>query len=405
MLKGKKIVIGITGSIAAYKIPFLVRLLIREDADVQVIMTQTATDFVTPLTLSTLSRRPVIVSPFNPETGEWSNHVELGRWADLMVFAPASANTLGKMANGIADNFLVTAYLSAKCPVFIAPAMDLDMFNHPATQKNINILRTFGNLIIEPQVGELASGLSGPGRMEEPEKIVEILRTHFSSQTAPVKKKVLVTAGPTYEKIDPVRFIGNFSSGKMGFSLATEAASRHCSVTLVTGPTGLICQHPAIHRIDILSANEMHDACMKESADADIIIMAAAVADYTVTGISDTKLKKTGKPLNLELTPTKDILMELGRRKRKDQILVGFALETDHELEHARKKLNTKNLDYIVLNSLQDKGAGFGTATNKITIIDKQGTVMKGELKAKQDVASDILDVVLTMQKTYKSEA
>ncbi|MEI6173414.1 MAG: bifunctional phosphopantothenoylcysteine decarboxylase/phosphopantothenate--cysteine ligase CoaBC [Bacteroidota bacterium] len=394
MLKGKKIVVGITGSIAAYKIPFLVRLLVRQGAEVRVIMTPAAVDFVTPLTLSTLSMHSVIVDPFKTISGEWNNHVELGQWADVMVFAPVTANTLGKMANGIADNFVVTAYLSAKCPVFIAPAMDLDMYGHPSTQNNINTLRSFGNIIIEPQVGELASGLSGPGRLEEPENILNILEHFFSSRQVLNKKKILITAGPTHEKIDPVRFLGNNSTGKMGFALAEEAANRGAEVTLISGPTLLNSSNKGIRRVDVESAEEMYDACMTEAPGADIIIMAAAVADYTVREKSIVKIKKSTAPTTLELFPTRDILKSIGEQKRKNQILIGFALETDNEVENARKKLKQKKLDFIILNSLREKGAGFGLGTNKITIIDKAGNIRQGSVKTKQEIASDILDVI-----------
>jgi len=394
MLKGKKIVVGITGSIAAYKIPFLVRLLVRQGAEVRVIMTPAAVDFVTPLTLSTLSMHSVIVDPFKTISGEWNNHVELGQWADAMVFAPVTANTLGKMANGIADNFVVTAYLSAKCPVFIAPAMDLDMYGHPSTQNNIHTLRSFGNIIIEPQIGELASGLSGPGRLEEPENILTILEHFFSSRQVLNKKKILITAGPTHEKIDPVRFLGNNSTGKMGFALADEAANRGAQVTLISGPTQLHSGNKSIRRVDVESAEEMYDACMTEAPDADIIIMAAAVADYTIREKSIVKIKKSTEPTTLELIPTRDILKSIGEQKRKNQILIGFALETDNEVENARKKLKQKKLDFIILNSLREKGAGFGLDTNKITILDKAGNIRQGIVKTKQEIASDILDVI-----------
>ncbi len=400
MLKGRKIVVGITGSIAAYKIPLLVRLFVREGAEVRIIMTPAAVDFVTPLTLSTLSQHPVIIEPYKTGNGEWNNHVELGQWADLMIFAPVTANTLGKMAHGIADNFVVTAYLSAKCPVYIAPAMDLDMYAHASTQNNINILRTYGNIIIEPQVGELASGLSGPGRLEEPDKIMAIIRDHFTGKLDLGKKKILVTAGPTHEKIDPVRFIGNYSTGKMGFSLADEAARRGGTVTLITGPTHMVTTQPGINRIDVESAEEMYKACMHESAMADIVMMAAAVADYSCKHVSSLKLKKSGESFNLELTPTRDILLELGRQKKQNQILVGFALETDHELEHAVSKLKSKNLDVIVLNSLNDKGAGFGLDTNQITIIDSSGTMQQGTLKDKPAVAAEIIDFLVKNRTT-----
>jgi len=398
MLKGKKIVVGITGSIAAYKIPFLVRLLIRQGAEVRVIMTPAAVDFVTPLTLSTLSMHPVVVDPFKAQSGEWNNHVDLGQWADVMVFAPVTANTLGKMAHGIADNFVVTAYLSAKCPVFIAPAMDLDMYGHPSTQHNISTLQSYGNIIVEPQVGELASGLSGPGRLEEPEKILLILERFFTSRQSLNKKKILVTAGPTHEKIDPVRFLGNYSTGKMGFTLAFEAASRGAEVTLITGPTFLNASHAGIRRVDVESADEMYEACMAEAPKNDIIIMAAAVADFKSKKKSAVKIKKTAAHVTLELEPTRDILLEIGRQKRKNQVLVGFALETDNELENARQKLHRKNLDFIILNSLRDKGAGFGLETNKITMIDKAGNVQHGNVKTKQEIASDILDIISETQ-------
>jgi len=395
LLSGKKIVIGITGSIAAYKIPYLIRMLVRDEAEVRIIMTPVSTDFVTPLTLATLSRNPVIIEPFKPGNGEWNNHVELGSWADLMVFAPVTANTLGKMVNGIADNFVVTAYLSAKCPVFIAPAMDLDMYNHPSTQKNIEVLKSFGNTIIEPQVGELASGLSGPGRLEEPENIHEMIKQYFAKQQSLLKKKVLVTAGPTFEPIDPVRFIGNYSSGRMGFDLAHEAALRGADVTLVSGPSSLKEKHPSVHQIDVNTSDEMYKACLKAASQADIIIMAAAVADYSVKHPSASKIKKDDQPRVIELTPTKDILRELGKHKKKNQVLVGFALETENEIKNARKKLQEKNLDLIVLNSLKDIGAGFGTLTNKISIIFRDGKVINGVLKDKKEVAADILDSVM----------
>jgi len=394
LLEGKKIVIGITGSIAAYKIPYLVRMLIREGAEVKVIMTPVARDFVTPLTLATLSRNPVNIEPFDPVSGQWSNHVELGQWADLMIFAPVTANSLAKMANGIADNFLITTYLSAKCQVFIGPAMDLDMYNHPSTQKNIEILRSYGNTIIEPQVGELASGLSGQGRLEEPENILKLVVNHFESKKSLRKKKILITAGPTYEKIDPVRFLGNHSTGQMGFALARQAAGRGATVTLVTGPTSLEAHHPGIRRIDVESAQEMYSVCLKEARGSDVIIMAAAVSDYTPEKVLTDKLKKTNQPLLLNLVPTRDILKELGKIKKKNQVLAGFALETDHELENARKKLLEKNLDFIILNSLKDKGAGFHHKTNKVTILSRDGDVFKGQLKDKTEVASDILDVI-----------
>jgi phosphopantothenoylcysteine decarboxylase/phosphopantothenate--cysteine ligase len=317
-----------------------------------------------------------------------------------MIFAPVTANTLGKMANGIADNFLVTAYLSAKCPVFIAPAMDLDMYAHPSTRHNINILQSFGNHIIEPQTGELASGLCGAGRLEEPEIILSVVRDHFQHSSDLSKKKVLVTAGPTHEKIDPVRYIGNYSTGKMGFSLAHEAALRGASVTLVSGPSGLEINHTQIKRLNVESAAEMYDICLREAADADIVIMAAAVADYTVEQCSPVKLKKGNKPFKLDLLPTRDILKELGKRKKKKQILVGFALETDHEFANAAGKLKSKNLDLIVLNSLNDQGAGFGFNTNKISIIDSSGDIYHGTLREKPEIAAEIIDFLVKKGKT-----
>ena len=393
-MKGKNIIIGITGSIAAYKIPFLIRLFIREGASVKVIMTPCATTFVTPLTLATLSRNPVIVDPFKETTGEWNNHVELGSWADVMIFAPVTANTLAKMAHGVADNFLVTAYLSAKCPVFIAPAMDLDMYHHPATSKNIEILRSFGNTIIEPQVGELASGLSGPGRLEEPEHIFQIIDKFFKTKAEFTGKKILLTAGPTQEKIDKVRYISNFSTGKMGFAIAEEAAKRGADVTLITGPTTLTCDHPSVHRIDITSAEELFQQCSLHFPESDVTVMAAAVSDYTISNPTDKKLKKKPGTFVINLVPAVDVLTELGRKKNKKQLLIGFALETENELVNAQQKLRTKNLDMIVLNSLRDKGAGFGTSTNKVTVIGKSGIILKGKVKEKQIVAGDILDEI-----------
>ncbi|MCX6244109.1 MAG: bifunctional phosphopantothenoylcysteine decarboxylase/phosphopantothenate--cysteine ligase CoaBC [Bacteroidetes bacterium] len=394
MLKGKKIVIGVTGSIAAYKIPFLVRILVKEEAQVRVIMTPAATAFVTPLTLSTLSRATVIVDPFKETTGEWNNHVELGSWADLMLFAPVTANTLGKMANGIADNFLVTAYLSAKCPVFIAPAMDLDMYNHPSTQKNIQVLRSYGNTIIEPQVGELASGLSGPGRMEEPENIMDHIRFFFDHKLQFSGNKILVTAGPTREAIDPVRYIGNRSSGLMGISIAEEASRRGAKVTLICGPGHIRSENSSIKKLYVESAAEMYKACRTSFSSADIVIMAAAVADYTPEQVSTGKIKKGTPKLTLNLVKTTDILEELGKLKKKDQVVVGFALESGNGIVNATAKLKNKNLDLIVLNSLDDKGAGFDVTTNKITIIGRSGILHAGELKDKREVAGDILDTV-----------
>jgi phosphopantothenoylcysteine decarboxylase/phosphopantothenate--cysteine ligase len=392
MLKGKKILIGITGSIAAYKIPFLVRLLIKEGAEVKILLSRSARDFVTPLTLSTLSGNPVITGFFKEDTGEWSSHVEFGNWADLYLIAPVTANTLGKMANGLADNLLVATYLAAKCPVFFAPAMDLDMFRHPSTAKNIEILKSFGNKIIEPASGELASGLYGEGRMEEPEEIINILNRYFAQKQDFKGKKVLVSAGPTFESIDPVRFIGNHSSGKMGYAIAREFAARGASVELVSGPVNIKLEHGNVHITKVTSAEEMKKACLSYFNTADITVMAAAVADYTPANVAGEKIKKKDGALSIELKPTTDILAELGRRKNDNQILVGFALETENETENALSKLHKKNLDLIVLNSLKDEGAGFGFDTNRIKLIDKNENVTEFDLKSKKEVAKDIVD-------------
>ncbi|MBN1200044.1 MAG: bifunctional phosphopantothenoylcysteine decarboxylase/phosphopantothenate--cysteine ligase CoaBC [Bacteroidales bacterium] len=403
MLKGKHIVIGITGGIAAYKIPYLIRALVREGAQVRVMMTPSARDFVTPLTLATLSRNDVIFHPFNPDTGTWNSHVELGRWADLMLFAPTTANTLAKMANGIADNFVVTSYLSAKCPVMIAPSMDLDMYQHPTTQKNIEVLRGFGNIILEAQVGELASGLSGKGRMEEPENIFQAISNFFFQQQDLTGKKVLVTAGPTYEKIDPVRFIGNHSSGLMGYSIAEEVAERGGEVILISGPVILHTDHPAIRRIDVTTAAEMHQACLDHIGETDILVMAAAVADYTPDHPASSKLKKKQEKMTLTLSPTHDILKELGMNKKTGQLFVGFALETDDVLMNAEKKLQNKFLDLIVVNSLNVPGAGFGTPTNQVTILSSSGRTVTGELKPKREVATDIVNEILLFFNTTQT--
>ena len=392
MLKEKKILLGITGSIAAYKIPFLVRLLIKEGAEVQVVMTENARDFVTPLTLSTLSNRPVHTFPFDEKDGSWTSHVDMGAWADVMLIAPATAATLSKMANGQADNLLLTTYLSAKCPLFFAPAMDLDMFNHPTTKQNIDRLQGFGHTLIEPQVGELASGLCGAGRMEEPENIVKRLIKFFSKNQTFTGRKFLITAGPTYEAIDPVRFIGNHSSGHMGFALAQKAAERGAEVTLISGPTHLNIEHPLIQRVDVVSAAQMYEACKNTHPVADVTIMSAAVADFTPEHVEAGKIKKGNQPATVKLMPTTDILLQLGREKSGEQVLVGFALETENEIENARLKLQNKNLDLIVLNSLKDQGAGFGVATNKVIILDNKGNQFKYELKSKEEVAEDILD-------------
>ncbi len=394
---GKKIIIGVTGSIAAFKVPYLVRLLVKEGAEVQVILTRNARDFVTPLTISTLSKRPALTYPFDERDGTWNSHVDMGLWADLMIVAPASAATLSKMASGMADNLLVTTYLSAKCPVFFAPAMDLDMFKHPSTSDNINTLLKRGNVLIEPQTGELASGLTGAGRMEEPENIVDILRLYFEKSMTLKGRHFLITAGPTYEAIDPVRYIGNHSSGLMGFSLAEEAARRGAAVTLISGPTHLQTKSTGIKRIDVVSAADMFQAVAENFKESHVTIMSAAVADFTPESVAGEKIKKSRAPDAIKLRPTTDILAELGRMKSEDQLLVGFALETENELENARLKLHNKNLDLIVLNSLKDSGAGFGADTNKITILDKKHHAMVYDLKSKPEVATDILDKIVEL--------
>lgn len=398
MVQGKKIVIGITGSIAAFKVPALIRLFKKDGADVKVIMTPAAKDFVTPLTLSTLSGNPVIIEPFDRDNGAWNSHVELGQWADVYLFAPVSANTLAKMAHGIADNFLMTAYLSAKCPVFFAPAMDLDMYRHPTTLRNIEILQSFGHHLIEPAVGELASGLCGAGRMEEPDAIFKVISDFFNRRTSSFSgKKVLVSAGPTYEPIDPVRFIGNHSSGLMGFSIAEEFARQGADVTLVTGPVNLQTNVPGIVRVDVTTSSEMFDACMVANNTADIIVMAAAVADFSPATVSPGKIKKSEIPHGFKLVPTRDILAELGNNKRMGQFIAGFALETENEEENARKKLNQKNLDIIILNSLNEQGAGFNTPTNKVSILFKNGTIQHLPLNTKPKIAQEIVRMIESM--------
>ena len=397
MLKGKHIIIGVTGSIAAYKAASLVRLLVKEGAEVKVVMTELAKQFITPLTLATLSKHPVMVEFYNPENGDWHSHVDMGLWADLYLIAPATANTIGKMAHGIADNLLLTTYLSAKCPVMIAPAMDLDMYRHPATQQNLNILRSYGNLVVEPAEGELASGLTGKGRMSEPEEIVGFIRNYFVTKADLLGKKVLLTAGPTYEKIDPVRFIGNYSTGKMGFALAEEFAQRGAEVILVAGPVSLKTTHSAIRRIDVESASQMHAKVMENFSGCDIVVSCAAVADFTPSQQAGQKLKRGKENLTLELLPTPDIAAALGREKCPGQILVGFALETNDETCNALQKLHKKNLDLIVLNSLRDSNACFGYDTNKVTMIDRDERQYCYELKSKRDVAKDIVDRIVTM--------
>ncbi len=395
-MKGKRILLGITGSIAAYKSAFLVRLLIKAGAEVKVVMSESAKDFVTPLTLSVLSKNPVMTSAFNPDNGEWYNHVETGLWADAFIIAPASANTIGKMAHGITDNQLLACYLSARCPVFIAPAMDLDMLQHPAVKANLQTLSSFKkHFIITPAHGELASGLTGEGRMEEPEKIVDILEKHFYENLPLRGIKALVTAGPTYENIDPVRFIGNRSSGKMGFAIAEELSKMGADVKLISGPTHLSLNDRGVERTDVNSADEMLMACMHDFEKMDIIVMSAAVADFRPGEESTEKIKKKNNPLNVSLVPTTDILKSMGEKKRTNQLLVGFALETNNELANAREKLVNKNLDLIVLNSLNDAGAGFDVSTNKVTFIEKSGREHSFGVKQKSEVARDLVNVIM----------
>ncbi len=396
MLKGKNIILGVTASIAAYKAAILIRLLVKKGANVKVIMTPLAKEFITPLTLATLCKNPILVDFFNPENGEWNSHVDLGLWADAYLIAPATANTIAKMATGTADNLLLTTYLSARCPVFVAPAMDLDMFQHPTTSKNIDTLASFGNTIFEPATGELASGLEGKGRMDEPENIVASLEAFFQKKQIKSKlagKKILITAGPTYESIDPVRFIGNYSSGKMGYAIAEAAADLGAEVVLVSGPVSIPEPHGNIKVVKVTSAQQMYEAAMLSFPKADITILSAAVADFTPEKVQDKKIKdKEG--LTLQLKATTDIAFELGKLKKKDQITVGFALETHDELNNASEKLKRKNFDLIVLNSLKDSGAGFQHDTNKITIIGKGNKFEKFELKPKKQVAQDILKVI-----------
>lgn len=400
MLKGKHIILGITGSIAAYKAAYIIRALVKKGAEVQVVITPSGKEFITPITLSALSSNPVISEFFSNRDGSWHSHVDLGLWADAMLIAPATASTIGKMANGIADNMLVTTYLSCKAPVFIAPAMDLDMFAHPSTQQNLDRLRSFGNHIIEPAEGELASHLVGKGRMEEPDKIIAVLEEFFASRTVLEKKKIVITAGPTYEKIDPVRFIGNYSSGKMGFALAEACAQQGAEVTLIAGPVSLTTTHPNIQRIDVESAEEMYQAAMTAFPEADAGILCAAVADYRPEIQADEKIKRESKgEMMLHLVPNKDIAASLGAIKREGQVLVGFALETNNEATNAESKLKRKNLDFIVLNSLRDAGAGFRCDTNKISIIDRQGEITGYPLKSKQGVAVDIVNKLATLLK------
>lgn len=397
--KDKHIVLGITGSIAAYKAASLARLFVKEGAEVQIIMTPAGKEFITPVTLSALTGKPVVSEFFGANDGTWHSHVDLGLWADFMLIAPATASTIGKMANGIADNMLITTYMSMKAPVFIAPAMDLDMFAHPSTKRNLLLLESYGNHIIEPASGELASHLIGKGRMEEPENMVAFIRDYFSKQDTLSKKKILITAGPTYEKLDPVRFIGNYSSGKMGFALAEECAERGAEVILIAGPVSLSAIHPNIKRINVESAAQMYEAAMKEFPHCNTAILCAAVADYRPKTQADAKIKRIdGTGMTLELIANEDIAAALGKQKKANQTLIGFALETDNEEENALKKIQKKNLDYIVLNSLRDKGAGFQRDTNKIAIIDKNGNRKDFALKDKKKVACDIVDETIKDQ-------
>src|SRR5882762_6350220 len=395
MLSGKKIVLGVSGSIAAYKSAVLTRLLVKAGAEVKVVMTPAARDFITPLTLSTLSRNPVLSAFTRGVEGQWNNHVELGLWADVLVIAPASANTLAKLAQGLCDNLLLAVYLSARCPVCIAPAMDLDMLQHPATKDHLLKLRSWGHHLIDPVYGELASGLVGKGRMAEPEEIYRYVENFFLNGSRLRGKKALVTAGPTHEAIDPVRFIGNNSSGKMGFAIAETLADFGAEVSLVSGPTSLSLHHPNVQVKDVTSAEEMYNACKSIFPASDIAVLAAAVADFKPLVVSGQKIKKTEQNLVLELEKTRDIAAELGKLKRNGQFIVGFALETENEVTHAETKLAAKNFDLVVLNSLNDAGAGFGHDTNQISIIDRKNGVKKFNLKTKKEVAGDIVNAII----------
>ncbi len=399
MLKGKHIILGITGGIAAYKSVSLLRLFVKAGAEVQVVITPAGKEFITPVTLSALSGRPVISEFFTANTGQWNSHVDIGLWADAMVIAPATASTIAKMACGVADNMLVTTYLSAKAPVFVAPAMDLDMMAHPTTQRNIGLLRSYGNHIIDSRAGELASHLVGKGRMAEPEEILEAVDSFFDASASMKGLKVMITAGPTYEKIDPVRFIGNYSSGKMGYAIADEAARRGAEVTVVSGPVSVVPSEPGVRVIKVESAREMMEAAEREFAGADVAVMAAAVADYAPAEPAPGKIKREGgEPPVIRLVKNPDIAAALGERKRHGQTLVGFALETDHEMDNAADKMKRKHLDMIVLNSLRDKGAGFGTDTNLVTILSADGRTTRYDLKSKREVACDILDQICAMR-------
>lgn len=402
MLNGKKIILGITGSIAAYKAAFLVRLLVKNGAEVKVIMTPAAKEFIAPLTLSTLSGNPVLIDLFKKDSGEWTNHVDLGLWADLMLIAPATANTIGRMATGAADNLLLTVYLSARCTVMLAPAMDMDMFMHPSTQRNLETLKEYRNIIIDASVGELASGLSGQGRMEEPELILGKIIEYFTGkdQVLPLKgKKILVTAGPTFEAIDPVRYVGNYSSGKMGLALAKSLMDKGADVHLIAGPIAIQADTlSGIKRYDVTSANEMYNKSLELFPNMDGAILSAAVSDFAPVELSDRKIKSKKEDLIIRLEPTKDIAAKLGQLKSGKQWLVGFALETHDEVQNAREKLKNKNLDLIVLNSLKDKGAGFGGDTNKVSIIDREGKIKSFGLKSKTEVAIDIVEAIILLK-------
>lgn len=401
-LKGKHILLGVTGSIAAYKSALLVRALVKEGAEVKVVMTPMAKQFITPLTLATLSKNPIVVDFYNPENGDWNSHVSLGIWADLFLIAPATAATMGKMVSGVADNLLITTYLSAKCPVAVAPAMDLDMYKHPSTQENMRILSERGAYIIEPAAGELASGLEGKGRMEEPDRIVAHVEAIFAKEGSMAGRNLLITAGPTCETIDPVRYITNHSSGKMGYAIAHEAANRGAKVKIISGPVTVKLFHPNVEIINVTSAQEMFEATKSNLDGADAVVLCAAVADFTVAEKADKKIKREKSDYNLRLTPTQDIAAWVGANKRPSTFLAGFALETNDELENAKGKLVRKNLDMIVLNSMQDKGAGFKTDTNKITIISRDGAVEDFPLKSKELVAMDILDNMERLQRCSK---
>lgn len=396
MLKGKHIILGISGGIAAYKSVTLLRLLVKAGAEVQVVITPNGKEFITPVTLSALSGKPVICDFFTANTGTWNSHVDLGLWADLMVIAPATASTLAKMAHGVADNMLITTYLSAKCQVMIAPAMDLDMYRHPSTKHNLELLQQYGNIILEAESGELASHLVGKGRMEEPETIFNRIEEFFSNSNQLVGKRVLITAGPTYERIDPVRFIGNFSSGKMGYSLADECARRGAEVVLVSGPVSVSANSPAVKVLKVESAKEMLEQCLLNFTTCDIAIMCAAVADYHVKNSCDHKIKRENDEIpQIVLEKNPDIAATLGKIKKQDQITVGFALETNNELCNAKSKLLRKNLDMIVLNSLNDKNSGFGTDNNTVTIIQSNGEMLHYDNKPKIEVAKDIVDTII----------